>query len=281
MMPSYTTPQPSPITPQPNPTTQGAPQGMQLHPAVAQAFRQRIMSGRTTGPPGGQQGSNPWGATSGSGAPPSINDGSTNNNGGGFYGTSGGALPLGPGGQFGGQGLLGQPGAAQPHQYTQADMNYGQPQQNNAPGSQAYSANGRPNPQSWWGSQGGSGAPPPIDDGPHPNDPPLDLFMGSGLGGPQKNHNPWGAVGGPYGPPQPQPGGPINDDPINNWNHGGGPLPLGPGQGGGGPFGIQGGPYGPPQPQSGGPINDNSIRSSHNRNPNGPSPGMQPQGWRW
>ncbi len=166
---------------------------------------------------------------------------------GGFGG--GGPMPLPPnqGGGLGlGGALGGAPVAATPYRYTQADMNFGRPQLQ-APANNHYAANGRPSPQPWWGSRGGSGTPPPVDDGPTGNFGHGGGPLGLGPTGPGILGGPWGGgqngngghvgiLGGPGSVPY---GGYRPSDPYPEAVKGQGmPMPYG------GPVGIQGGPGG-------------------------------------
>ena len=214
MMPLNQPPTPSPMAP----SGGGPTQGVQLHPAVAQAFRQRLMGGRLMGAPGG--GIVPPGPKQhnfddpGGGGPM----GGPGPDGRGFGG--GGPMPFPP---SGGLGLGGMQQAATPYHYTQADMNYGQAPQNNAPGSRLYSANGRPNPA------------PVVNPWGHGNDP----FNVNGPGGPNSYGNPEGPDGRGFGGGGPMPfppGGPAGNAPGGPW--GGNPNSYGPAEGWSKPFGL-------------------------------------------
>lgn len=116
------------------PSSGGPTQGIQLHPAVAQAFRQRLMGGRPTGAPGG--------------------------------------------------GGIVQPGPKQ--------HNFDEP----------------PSPMGNYGTGGTGPAPAPTPAWNNPHEIPWQVA--------QPGPNLVGLTQGP------------NDGPVDNWNHGGGPLPLGP-----------------------------------------------------
>lgn len=198
------------------PSSGGPTQGIQLHPAVAQAFRQRLMGGRPTGAPGG--------------------------------------------------GGIVQPGPKQ--------HNFDEP----------------PSPMGNYGTGGTGPAPAPTPAWNNPHEMPWQVAQpGPNLVGLTQGPNDgpvdnWNHGGGPL------PWGPMNDGPTNNFGGGGGALPLGPmgkgpgitppnGEGMGGPNGRWG--QNGPDPMGGGPgfqgMRDRSGPWSRRL---GEAP-QGPQGWQW